>query len=248
MHTLDFADASHRAMKLFDSIPRQAVEGWRARDVSHAAGEAVPFHYHSIEEWLEVNRGSLRFFTAGGQEFEVPNGRALQIPPGEVHRVDIGAEGVSYRMLTPDEPHDGSFSHQVSDELLALIEKNLALPAVENRWERRNRAEPSSADRQDEALLLGLLSSSLIFRTAKSSYLDRQHYLERLSSNPPVVRSTSGSVQILHQTSDTVLLSTTVETAREDGVRALFTNVRLFIREEATLKCRVWLNYPDPSV
>lgn len=137
-------------MKRFDSMPREAVEGWPWQDVAHPAGEHVPFHYHDIEELLEVMLGALRFVTPGGREFPVTRGQALRIPPGEVHRVDIGPEGASYHMWKPHEERDGAFPHRVSDELLTLLRDNLALPDVENRWERRNRAQLSQKDRDDE--------------------------------------------------------------------------------------------------
>lgn len=229
-------------MERFDAMPRKAVEGWPRQDVAHPAGEHVPFHYHDMEELLEVTLGALRFVTPGGREFPVTKGQALRIPPGEVHRVDIGPEGASYHMWTPREERDGAFPHRVSDELLALLTDNLAVPDVENRWERRNRAQLSQEDRDDEAFLMKLLSGMLIFRTAGGSYLDSGQYLRRPQPDPVFVKSTSGSIQVLHETSDTVLLSTVVETSRP----ASYTNVRLFVKEEGTWKCRVWLNSPEP--
>jgi hypothetical protein len=235
-------------MERFDSMPREAAEGWLWQDVAHPAGEQMPFHYHDIEELLEVTLGALRFVTPGGREFSVTRGQALRIPPGEVHRVDIGPEAASYHMWTPREERDGAFPHRVSEELLTLLKDNLALPDVENRWERRNRARPSQEDGDDEAFLLNMLLGMLIFRTAKGLYLDRGQYLRRPQPEPAIVRSTSGSIQVIHETSDTALLSTVVETSRSNGARASSSNVRLFVKEEGAWKCRVWLNSPEPSV
>jgi hypothetical protein len=83
-----------------------------------------------------------------------------------------------------EKPVDQTFAHQVSDEHLRLIKRNLSLPEVENRWEQRNRAELSKRDREDESFLRDLLSSALTFRTVKGSYLDRDGYL-----GPPPVKT-----------------------------------------------------------
>ncbi len=232
-------------MERFDSLPRNAVEGWPQQLVKHPPLERVPFHYHAVEEWLQVMHGALTFVAPGGAEIPVTTGQALRLPPGEVHRVDIGPDGTSYEMWTARDERDDMFAHPVSEDLLALIARNLTLPEVENRWDRRNRDQPTPRDREDETFLLETLSPALVFRTGKGGYLDRGHYLRRPPPNPLFVRSSSGSVQVLHEGADSLLLSTVVHTSRDDGSTAAFTNVRLFVREDGRWMCRVWLNSPD---
>jgi hypothetical protein len=234
-------------MERHDSIPTGAVEGWQSREVSHPAGERIAFHHHRAEEWLEVLRGGIRFFTLGERELPAAASQAVHIAPGEVHRAEIGPEGVSYRMWMPRSEDDPWFTHRVGDEMLALLRENLTLPEVENRWEARNRAAPSPTDREDEAFLRALLSAALTFRTAKGGFLDRGRYLARPPPAQPVVRSSRGTVQVLHASAESVLLSTVVETRAPDGTGAAFENARLFVREDGRWKCRVWWNTAAPG-
>jgi len=238
-------------MDRHESMPAGVVAGWTTREETHPPGERVDFHYHRVEEWLEVVRGGICFFTVGARDISkrgipVSVGQALRIPPGEVHRAEIGPEGVNYRMWMPRSDAEG-FTQRLQDDLLRLIEENLALPEVENRWELRNRDEPGPGDRENEAFLRSLLSPALTFRTVMGSYLDLPRYLARPAPKSPSVRSSSGTVQILHAGADSLLLSTVVETRAPDGTTAAFTNARLFVREDARWKLRVWLNAREPG-
>jgi quercetin dioxygenase-like cupin family protein len=234
-------------MERFESMPRNAVEGWPLQNVTHPPLEQVAFHYHTVEEWLEVKRGALSFVAPGGLEIRVAAGQSLRIPPGEVHRVDIGPEGTTYDMWTPRVERTHPFAHPVSDELLALIRDNLMLPEVENRWDRRNRDQPTSQDHEDEVFFRELLSAALIFRTAAGGYLDLGRYLRRPPPNPASARASSGSVQVLSEAADTILLSTAVQTTGPDGRVRSFANLRLFAIEEDRWKCRAWINSPEPG-
>jgi hypothetical protein len=76
--------------------------------VHHNFGQNADFHYHEVEEWLEVTQGAFSFYPAG--ELVSPGtspitckaGDKLHIPQGEVHRVEIvDPAGVTYTMWTP---------------------------------------------------------------------------------------------------------------------------------------------------
>ena len=47
-------------MKWHKTIPDHAVDGWPWKDVRHDPG-SEPFHYHDVEEWLEVREGTITF-------------------------------------------------------------------------------------------------------------------------------------------------------------------------------------------
>lgn len=220
----------------------RGTPGWPMRPMSHRAGPPVHDHYHDVEEWLQVQEGEMTFFTAGGTPCKLAKGDALRILPGEVHHVEIGPADVRYSMWTTVTESAAAFDHPVSDELRKLIQRNLDLPAVENRWDKRNRVELSAESRKDREILEDLLSENLTFRTAKGIYLGREQYLNR---EPGTERTSSGSVQILHETASTLLLSTVVETG-SGGAKAAFTNIRLFVKEGGAWKCSVWMNFPEP--
>ena len=88
-------------MEKRDAIPNDVATGWRSQEVSHDPDDRRPFHYHDVEEWLQVLRGDIRFFTEGEDEYPLRKDDVLRILPGEVHRAEIGPEGVTYRMWTP---------------------------------------------------------------------------------------------------------------------------------------------------
>jgi hypothetical protein len=59
-------DTRRTAMEKYRIMPGQVVDGWPSEDVHHLPGsEPVDFHYHDVEEWLEVLEGTITFFTAG---------------------------------------------------------------------------------------------------------------------------------------------------------------------------------------
>jgi mannose-6-phosphate isomerase-like protein (cupin superfamily) len=93
-------------MKKYQRMPDQLVVCWVDEDVGEEPGK-VDFHYHSVEEWLQILKGEMTFFSAGNRhKYPLGEGQALNIPQGEVHRVEIGSSGVTYRMWTPLETED----------------------------------------------------------------------------------------------------------------------------------------------
>src|SRR4051794_16794904 len=97
--TLDSFEGQN--MKIFESMPRQLMHGWdESGEVLKAKGQAG-YHYHEVEEWLEVTSGDITFFTLTNQPYKPAVNQALQIPRGEVHRVEAGSEDVKYQMWLP---------------------------------------------------------------------------------------------------------------------------------------------------
>ena len=218
-------------MKIYPQVPQGLVNGWVASTERHEPGEKVPFHYHDVEEWLQVQKGDIRFFSAGGREHHLGVGQALEIPRGEVHRVEIGAHGVEYRMWIPVDVREAGFANVLDGEAEALIKKNLLVPSAE--------------DRGDGPFFDDFLSEQLTFRTASGTVLDKAGFTSRGFTNRN--RLPSDSVRVLHQGPDSVLLSTMVGVPGDGGRIQFFSNERLFVREGNTLACRVWLNYPEPA-
>jgi hypothetical protein len=229
--------------------------------VGHKVGEDAPFHYHEVEEWLEVEAGEITFFPAGElaghavPSYTCVKGDVLRIPQGEIHRVTIGPAGVTYRMWTPV-PSGPCFQRKLDPDLEDLIRRNLELPAVENHYDERIRnprlATPQGV--QVNTFLDEFVSEALVMRTAGGSILDRRAYLTRGPAD--ITRYPSDSVRILHKTPDptypdheSVLLSTVVHTRGGSKGPLQITNLRLFDKEGGrTWKCRVWMNYPEPGV
>jgi quercetin dioxygenase-like cupin family protein len=223
-------------MKIYRSMPRELVDGWVTRSVRHAGGEQVAWHYHGVEEWLEVLEGDVCFVSAGGDEYPLSAGEALHIPQGEVHRVRIGPSGVAYQMWLPAEVSEEGFAHTLDAESVALVERNLAVPQTE--------------DSEDRAVFRrffeDFLSAEFLFRTAPGALLPREEFLGRPAGD--VRRESSRSVRILHQGPKSVLLSTLVHTSpKSGGPRRSFVNLRLFVPERDGWRCRAWLNYPDEA-
>ena len=128
-------------MKKYQSMPDQLVTCWVDEDVHEEPGK-VYFHYHSVEEWLKILKGEVTFFSAGNRhKYPLGEGQALNIPQGEVHRVEIGSSGVTYRMWTPVELPK-PFRLDLDQDVLQLIERNLKVPEQENQWDRRDPSTP----------------------------------------------------------------------------------------------------------
>jgi hypothetical protein len=219
-------------MKVYPEVSGERLNGWISRDVRHPPGAApVDFHYHDVEEWLELLEGSITFFTARDQPYTLAAGQALNIQPGEVHRANIGPGGAMYRMWLPVDLRDDTFQHRLDEQDLALVRRNLELPEAENRWDAR---APGSREFLDD-----FTSEALIFRNAKGRFLGKKAYLER----PPatVARAPSDTVCILYKDADHVLLSTVVQAGD------LYSNTRFFVRADGSWKCRVWMNFPEPA-
>jgi hypothetical protein len=125
------------AMKKYQSLPEQLVASWVDEDVHEKPGK-VEFHYHTVEEWLKILKGEMTFFSAANKhKHPLGEGQTLHIPQGEVHRVEIGSAGVTYRMWTPLEATE-PFRLDLDQDVLQLIERNLKVPEQENRWDRRD--------------------------------------------------------------------------------------------------------------
>ena len=77
------------------------VDSLRGRRTLMLATQSLKFHYHDVEEWLQVRQGEMSFVSAKGHIYRVEAGRILEIPRGEVHRVEIGPSGVEYQMWLP---------------------------------------------------------------------------------------------------------------------------------------------------
>lgn len=131
-------------------------------------------------------------------------------------------------MRTPVPVPEEAFQQWLDPEEIELVRENLMVPGQE--------------DAGSTAFFSALLSSDLVFRTAGGALLDRDGFLARGFVDRK--RRSDGSVQVLHRTAApwSLLLATGVLVPGEGG----FTNVRLFVREEDRIRCRIWLNYPDP--
>lgn len=223
-------------MKVYRNMPRELVDGWATSIVNHAGGQTFDFHYHEVEEWLEVLEGDICFVSAGGVEYPLFQTQALNIPQGEVHQVRVGPNGVKYNMWLSAEVSDEDFSKKLGNQDLSLINKNLEVLKAED-----------SEDREFyRAFFDDFLFEEFTFRGADRKLLNKRAFLERAPAN--FTRIESDSIRILHQSPGIVLLSTVVHTQpKAGGARSSFTNFRLFVTEGDVGRCRVWINYPEPG-
>jgi hypothetical protein len=209
-----------------------------------------------VEEWLKILKGEVTFFSAGNrQKYPLSEGQALNIPQGEVHRVEIGSSGVTYRMWTPVELPK-PFRLELDQDVLQLIERNLKVPEQENQWDRRDPSIPweELQQKDDYRFLSGFTSEDLIFHTATGLvFRTKEDYLRRKPS-PAVWRFSSGCVCILDLRKDeesgavtSLLLSTVVHTRENAGPRKSAVNLRSFVKESSDWVCRLWLNYLEPQ-
>jgi hypothetical protein len=223
-------------MKSYPNMPLQVVAGWPPPStVPHPARHRADFHYHNLDEWLEVTQGDVTFFTLSGQEHEVVAGQALHIPRGEVHRVEVGSQGVTYQMWLPAAP-TGDFQNLIAPKDQPLFEENLALPVREN-----------NVDGKAEAFFKDLLSEQLSFCKANGGVVTKKEFIAAGFTN--LGRVSDGTVRVLSRTADSLLLSTvvTVTEGPESGRNKSYTNVRLFKPEGGRMKLRIWVNYPEPA-
>jgi mannose-6-phosphate isomerase-like protein (cupin superfamily) len=222
-------------MQIYQNMPRKLVDGWPTEMVSHEAEKQFPFHYHEFEEWLEVMEGKITFFSAGRKPYELSKGEALYIPPGEVHRVQVGPEGVKYNMWWSVQVPDEDFMRELDAEDLSLIDKNLKVPSVED-----------SEDRAHfKAFFDEFLSEKLVFHTAGGQLVTKNAFRDRKLAD--FKRIPSDSVRVLHKSSESIFVSTAIHTeSKAGGSRQSYSNLRLFVREKDMWKCSVWLNYREP--
>jgi hypothetical protein len=218
-------------MKIYAEAPAVYLGDWVASIEQHPAGQQVPFHYHDVEEWLQVQQGEMSFVSAKGHVYRVGVGRALKIPRGEVHRVEIGPGGVEYQMWLPVGMPDAQFTNRLNDAELDLIRDNLMVPDFEDKGKKEFFDE--------------FLSDRLTFRAADGTLFNKAEFLNRNFVNRN--REASDAVRVLHNRPKSLLLSTVVTVPGHDGSRQSFRNDRLFAQEGERFKCWVWLNYPEPT-
>jgi len=243
----------------------QVPSTWTLEEgVHHSFGQDADFHYHEVEEWLEVTQGAFSFYPAvdlvrpgmqppgdpasEGQDSKIicKEKDVLHIPQGEVHRVEINdSAGVTYKMWTPI-PSGSCFQRMLDPALKELVRRNLELPAVEDRYDKCKSTNSPLAN-ADQEFLEDFVSPALTMHTKTGVILDKHGYLTRGAA--PFIRSPSNSVEILHVTSqpESVLLSTVVTTTDiATSKTEQIVNIRLFVKENGGWKCRVWRNYPKP--
>jgi len=214
-------------MRIYSEMPTHLVKDW-VHSFENGEGH-VPFHYHNVEEWLQVREGKITFISADGTEYPLDAGKAFHIPRGEVHEVEIGGN-VSYDMWIPMKVSDQDWEQALTDSDIALIRRNLAVPQRE--------------DLGDAKFFEEFLAASLMFRAANGQVLDKQGFLQRGFANRR--RKASASVVVLHKSAQDMLLSNIVTLPGPNGPLS-FTNVRLMALENGAWKCRVWINYPEPG-
>jgi len=219
-------------MKTYSTVPPAMVDGWTTRDSTHPPLEQVPFHFHDAEEWLEVLRGQMTFYSLSGQARTLAAASVLRIPRGEVHRAEIGPEGVSYRMYVPVDSTTG-FTKPLSDDEIDLLRKNLAFPVEEEK-------------KTDDAAKFfePLLANDLAFGRADLNVIGKKSYLEEFTARD---RSSSRTISVLNRSDNGILVSTVVTTGTNTPAPKYFTNIRLFVKEGSDWRLRVWVNYPAQS-
>jgi hypothetical protein len=216
-------------MKTYSGLPQALLKDWAATTETHPALQRVGFHYHDVDEWLEVMRGEITFFSISGQAWPLAVGNVFQIPRGEVHRADIGAGGVEYRMYLPL-AMTGAVANRLSDDELDMLRTNLEFPIREENTD--GRAAEYFAEH---------LSDALVFCRADASVVDKTTYRSAFTARG---RSSSGTLAILNRAENGILLSTVVTTGTGGASPKPFTNVRLFVKEDGAWRCRLWVNFP----
>lgn len=184
--------------------------------------------------------GRITFSSACGDRHAISQGEALHIPQGELHSVEVGPNGVTYRIWTPELVSDEMFRKEPDQEELALIRKNLKVPDAESRI---------YENPCDTAFFEHFLSKDLIFRSAGGDiFLGKEKFLDRRPVQ--VTRSSSGSVRVLHKAAGSlIIIATTVHTRpKRGGPRKSFANLRLLVKDDAGWKCLVGMNYPEPTM
>jgi hypothetical protein len=242
-------------MQQYSTVIDGLVEGLVTETNTHEAGRQFPYHYHEVDEWLQIQQGGMTFFPAAGLEpaidfaTDIPlavslsAGDVLFLPRGEIHRVEIGANGVTYQLWT--QPYQEPFAKPLDDALIDLVTKNLRLPNAENCWDARNQEALTKEDELSMNFLGSFVSNDLTFRTAGGKlFIGKDAYLNRKPAD--ITRYPSVSVYLLDKKDESILLSTVVKTRpKGEGSTNSYLNFRLFVMEEKKWKCRLWINYPD---
>lgn len=228
-------------MKTHSALPQPILEGWATSHELLSPAQTVGFHYHDLEEWLELVRGQMTFFALqdGSLGYVLRPGDVLHIPRGEVHRAQAGSEQVEYRRYLPIAA-TADFTHTLSPEELELLRLNLAIPL----WE-------ENQDGNAAASLAPHLSDCLVFGRGDGSVVGKHKYLQGLG---PRGRRPSDTVRVLNRTprmanapAESFLLSTVVTVEATPPDPALFTNLRLFLKQDGFWKCRLWVNFPGDA-
>jgi hypothetical protein len=213
---------------VYSARPDAVIEGWPSLGQTHAPLKRVDFHYHDVEEWLEVVRGDITFCSLSGQTWLLHAGSVLHIPRGEVHRADIGAAGVEYRMYSPVEIATG-FANTLNADEIDLLRTNLAFPIREE-----------NTDGRAAEFFAAHLSDQLAFCRADGTVVGKEAFREGFTARG---RSASGTINVLNRSANSLLLSTDVTMTSGGSSRKTFTNVRLFVKEGDAWRCRIWVNF-----
>jgi len=220
-------------MNIYTALPQPILHGWTVTLETHPPGQAVQFHYHDVPEWLEVVRGGITFFTLSNEPLALRAGAVLNISRGEVHRADVGASGVDYRMFLPISVRTG-FANVLSGEDVDLLRTNLEFPVRED-----------NMDGSAPHFFGAHLSESLVFYRADGTIVDKSTYLSGFTARG---RSSSGTIAVLNRTANTFLLSTVVVVGAGTPTAKSFTNLRVFVKETDGWKCRIWVNAPGAAL
>jgi hypothetical protein len=216
-------------MKIHTVLPQTLLDGWTSSQETHPAGQTVEFHYHDVEEWLEVRRGEITFFTLSDQALPLRAGAVLHIPRGEVHRAEIGPDGVEYQMYLPVAPAT-AFANRLAAEELALLRTNLAFPIREE-----------NTDGHAAEFFATHLSDQLAFCRADATVVGKDAFRGGFVARN---RTSSGTVSVLNRTPNGILLSTVVTMGAGGPAAKSFTNIRLFVNESGAWRCKMWVNHP----
>jgi hypothetical protein len=216
-------------MQTYTNLPIALLDGWIPREQTHPPLQQVGYHYHNVEEWLEVIHGGITFYSLSDQPWRLAAGAVFRIPRGEVHRAEIGPSGVVYRMYLPID-HTAGFSIPLSDGELALLKTNLEFPEREE-----------NADRGTAQFFAEHLSQHLAFCRVDGTVAGKEAFRGGFL---PRGRSSDGTIRVLNRTADALLLATGVIVGTGTAEAKTITNVRLFKQEDGGWKCRVWVNFP----
>ena len=185
------------------------TQNWISRKVAHPANLKVDFHFHSVEEWLKVLSGSGSFYRVNGTEVLIVEGDILHIPQGEIHRVDVGPEGLLYEMYIPMEISSGSFSNPLDQREIQLMLTHLNLPVYGDR--RDSDRMHNVFGGYSEVMLKDLMSDGFSFRTATGRIMDKDGYLARDTDDATREVGGNGSLCVLHRCAECIVISSVVD-------------------------------------
>jgi hypothetical protein len=213
------------------------VQNWISRKVAHPKNLKVGFHFHNVEEWLVVLSGSGTFYPLNESEIAIKKDTILHIPQGEIHRVDVGPDGLLYNMWIPKDISPNSFSHPLGNDEVQLLSAHLNLPHYENErdadWNNR------VPEGYSEVLLADLMSEGLSFRNAEGELSDKKTYLTRDAGKRREIGG-EGGLCVLHRCAECIVISSVVDTPSTTGS---FFNLRLLAAENDGWKCTTWMNF-----